>query len=94
VTRLLQPRTRVMLRIATGLFVVGVCVLLFKGGMDMRDTAAQRTGGHDYISETTGLMALPIGALLIGFHFLVHAIMDTLYLAAGKLPPEPAQAVH
>ncbi|HEU5061337.1 MAG TPA: TRAP transporter small permease [Kofleriaceae bacterium] len=94
VTRLLQPKTRAALRIATGLFAVAVCFVLFKGGMDMRDTAAGRNEGYDYISPSTGLLALPIGAVLIGFHFLLHAIIDALWLAGGKVPPEPEHAVH
>ena len=94
VTRLLQPKTRAALRIATALFAVAVCFLLFKGGMDMRDTAAGRNEGYDYISPSTGLLALPIGALLIGLHFLLHAIVDLLWLAGGKVPPEPEHAAH
>ena len=94
VTRLLKPKTRAGLRVATSLFVVAVCFLLFKGGMDMRDTAAGRNEGYDYISPSTGLLALPLGALVIGLHFLLHAVIDVMWLAGGKLPPEPEQPVH
>lgn len=94
VTRLLQPKTRAALRVATALFVVAVCFLLYKGGMDMRDTAAGRNEGYDYISPSTGLLALPVGAVLIGFHFFLHAAIDAIWLAGGKLPPEPEHAVH
>lgn len=94
VTRLLQPRTRAALRVATALFAVAVCYLLYRGGMDMRDTAAGRNEGYDYISPSSGLLALPIGAVLIGLHFFLHALIDVLWLAAGKVPPEPEHAVH
>ena len=94
VTRLLRPRTRAALRVGTSLFAVAVCFFLFKGGMDMRDTAAGRNEAYDYISPSSGLLALPIGAVLIGFHFLLHAIIDAIWLAGGKLPPEPEQPVH
>lgn len=94
VTRLLQPKTRAALRVATALFAVAVCFILFKGGMDMRDTAAGRNEAYDYISPSNGLLALPIGAILIGLHFLLHAVIDILWLAGGKVPPEPEHAVH
>jgi TRAP-type C4-dicarboxylate transport system permease small subunit len=94
VTRWLQPRTKAALRVATSLFVVAVCFILFKGGMDMRDTAAERNEAYDYISPSTGLLALPVGAIMIGLHFLLHAAIDILWLASGKTPPEPEQPVH
>jgi TRAP-type C4-dicarboxylate transport system permease small subunit len=94
VTRLLQPKTRAALRVATSLFAVAVCFILFKGGMDMRDTAAGRNEGYDYISPSNGLLALPLGAILIGFHFLLHAVIDVLWLTGGKVPPEPEHAAH
>jgi TRAP-type C4-dicarboxylate transport system permease small subunit len=94
VTRLLTPKTRAGLRVATSLFAVAICFLLYKGGMDMRDTAAGRNEGYDYISPSNGLLALPVGAGLIGFHFLLHAVIDIVWLAGGKVPPEPEHAVH
>ena len=94
VTRLLTPRRRAWLRIITALFVIPMCVLLYQGGMDMRHAATQRNQTYDIISETTGLLALPIGALLIGLHVLFHTIIDLTYLAAGLTPPEPDQRAH
>lgn len=94
VTRLLTPRKRAWLRVITALFVIAMCVLLYRGGMDMRHAATQRNQTYDIISETTGLLALPIGALLIGLHVLFHTIIDLTYLAAGLAPPEPDQRAH
>ena len=93
VTRLLTPKTRAMLRVATSMLVVVICYFFFKAGMEMRDTAAGREEGYDFISPSTGLLALPVGAALIGLHFLLHAVIDTLWLSSGQVPPEPEQGV-
>ncbi len=85
-SRKLAPKKRIILRIFIAGFVIFACVLLYKGGMYVREAAA----GEEYevLSPSLALLALPIGAALIGVHYLLHAISDTMYLAAGLLPPE------
>jgi TRAP-type C4-dicarboxylate transport system permease small subunit len=94
VTRALSPRTRAVLRILTGLFVIAVCLLLVQAGMDLRATPSARNLPYSYISASTGYLALPIGAALIAFHFALHAIIEVLYLAGGKIAPEPETGAH
>jgi len=91
--RKLAPKKRVVLRILVAAFVVFACVLLYRGGMYVRASAA----GEDYevIRPAYALLALPVGAALIGVHYLLHAICDIIYLAAGLIPPEEdAPAAH
>jgi len=85
-SRKLAPKKRVILRILVAGFVIFACVLLYKGGMYVRST----TGDEEYelIPPAIALMALPVGAILIAFHYLLHAICDALYLSAGLIPPE------
>lgn len=85
-SRKLAPRKRVLLRIVVAAFVIFACFLLYRGGMYVRASAA----GEEYevIRPTLALLALPIGALLIGLHYLLHAICDALYLSVGLIPPE------
>jgi TRAP-type C4-dicarboxylate transport system permease small subunit len=94
VTRALKPKTRTMLRVATGMFAVGTCILLAKGGLDVRGTPAAAAAQYDVIPAPLGLLALPVGAALIGFHLLVHALIDISWLASGRVPPEGEQKVH
>tara|TARA_R110002096_G_scaffold44526_12_gene120401 strand:+ start:27713 stop:28300 length:588 start_codon:yes stop_codon:yes gene_type:complete len=86
IARKLPPKARVILRIIVAGFVIFACVLLYKGGMHVRAAAA----GEEYevLSPSLALLALPLGAALIGLHYLLHALCDAAYLAAGLIPPE------
>lgn len=87
VCRLLPPRGKVLVRLAIGVFVVFLCVLLYQGGMQLRDGAMQSSEPYEHISPATGLLALPFGAALIALHYALHVVIDALYLARGELPP-------
>ncbi len=93
VARKLPAKQRAMLRMLVAAFVMFACFLLYRGGMYVRASAA----GEEYevIRPAIALLALPVGALLIGLHYFVHAVCDALYLSAGMLPPEEeAPAAH
>lgn len=91
-TRLFGPRGKAVLRIATGVMVISVCLLLVLGGLDARESTAKLSSNYELISPATGLLALPLGAALIAFHFALHAIMDATYLFLGITPPEEEEA--
>ncbi len=84
--RKVAPKKRVILRIAIAAFVIFACVLLYRGGMYVRASAASET--YELISPAKALAVLPMGALLIGLHYFLHAVIDILYLSAGLIPPE------
>jgi hypothetical protein len=43
---------------------------------------------YEVFNPKTALMALPVGALLIGAHYTLHALIDLVYLSKGQLTPE------
>ncbi|HLU67232.1 MAG TPA: TRAP transporter small permease, partial [Kofleriaceae bacterium] len=94
VTRLLKPRTRTVLRVATSMFALGTCLLLLKGGLDVRALPVVQEAEYEVVPAALALLALPVGGLLIGVHLLTHALIDISYLVAGRTPPEPEQKVH
>jgi TRAP-type C4-dicarboxylate transport system permease small subunit len=86
--RLMKPKTRIISRIIIALLVTFVCYLFIRGGLMVRESIAKTTEHYDVVSPVTGALALPIGAGLIGFHFLLHAVVDMIYLGAGQMPPD------
>jgi hypothetical protein len=44
------------------------------------------------IAPATGILPLPIGALLVAVHMLVHSAIDVFYLISGKPSPDVAAA--
>ncbi|MCG8421660.1 MAG: TRAP transporter small permease [Proteobacteria bacterium] len=87
VTRLLQARRRAQLRIFLRLFTLSVCALLIVGGLIFSREIGAETNYH-IIPPGTGLLALPLGAGLIGFHVTAHLAIDFLHLVGGQALPE------
>jgi TRAP-type C4-dicarboxylate transport system permease small subunit len=87
VLRLFSPRSRVVLRICTNLFTVGVCYLLVMGALQVRAVNLRLNEHGEIITPATGILVLPIAAVLIGLHMLLHTVIDAYYLAIGRLPP-------
>jgi TRAP-type C4-dicarboxylate transport system permease small subunit len=86
ITRLVKPRTKLIIRGFTRLLTIGACVLLIHGGLVVHGVI---TGEHyEVISTATVALALPLGAALVGTHVLLHLAMDVIYLIAGRTPPE------
>ena len=82
--RKLPAKKQVILRIGIAGFVMFACFLLFKGGMYVRNSAGTE---YEVFKPGTALLALPVGAALIGVHYMLQALVDAVYLAAGQLPP-------
>jgi len=85
-SRKLSDKNRVMLRVVTNLFVMFACYLLTRGGF----IGVEATEGSEYelLPKSTAYLVLPVGAMLIALHYVLHTICDVLYLAAGRTPPE------
>jgi TRAP-type C4-dicarboxylate transport system permease small subunit len=86
ITRLVKPRTRVIIRLFTRLLTIGACVLLAYGGFVVRRVVADEP--VEVISLGKVALALPLGAVLVAFHVLLHLAIDVIYLVAGQTPPE------
>ncbi len=95
IPRLLKPKVRAASKIVLALFVVFVCVLLIWAGLLNRASEMKNDAVVSHaLSVHNAMLALPIGAALIGLHFLFQAIIDGSYLLRGIAPPEPEMSVH
>jgi TRAP-type C4-dicarboxylate transport system permease small subunit len=92
VSRRMTPRARLVLGIVLKLFTIAIAAILFRSGLHQRDTVGGI--GDEIISDKTVVTTLPIGAVLIIAHCIVHIAIDLDYLVRGKLPPERARSGH
>jgi TRAP-type C4-dicarboxylate transport system permease small subunit/TM2 domain-containing membrane protein YozV len=84
-----SPWWRARLRFFLRIFIIIICVILYIGGMKLREAAG---GAYELIPPKLGIAALPVGALLIAFHMAMHNVIDLLYWKSGNEPPEQEQA--
>jgi TRAP-type C4-dicarboxylate transport system permease small subunit len=87
VGRMVRPTWRIKVRILTNSFAAFMTYLLLTRAHDVTK-AVRDDVPYDNIPPSKGVWILPIGAALIVFHLAVHAIIDIMYLAYKKLPPE------
>lgn len=83
VTRLLSARGRARLTLGLRVFTLAVSGLLVAGGFALRDAAGASL--YHVINPRLGLLALPIGAGLMGVHILLHLIIDAADLRHGRV---------
>jgi TRAP-type C4-dicarboxylate transport system permease small subunit len=93
VSRRLPPRGRLMLRVVLAVFTMLVAALLVRSGLHQLDTVGDE-GGEHLISTHTIVMFMPVGAVLIIVHTLLHMVIDVEYLVRRRLPPERARSGH
>jgi TRAP-type C4-dicarboxylate transport system permease small subunit len=93
VSRRLPPRGRLVLRVVLAVFTVVVVALLVRSGMHQLDSVGEE-GGEHLISTHTIVMFMPIGAVLIIVHTILHMVIDIDYLARGKTPPVRMRSGH
>jgi TRAP-type C4-dicarboxylate transport system permease small subunit len=94
VTRLFPPRFRSGLRIASAVMVVVLCGLVIKYALMHRAYSYQVTQDYEFISPGNGYLVLIAGFVLVAVHFALHALIEVVYLAAGKVPPDPPHGGH
>lgn len=92
VSRRLSPRGRLMLGVVLKLFTIAISLLLFRSGLHQRETIG--SSGDEFVSDQTIVTALPLAAVLIIVHSVLHLVIDVDYLARGKTPPERARSGH
>lgn len=93
VSRRLPPRGRLVLRVILALFTVFVAALLVRSGLHQLTTVGEE-GGEHLVSTRSIVMFLPIGAVLIIVHTILHMVIDVDYLARGKTPPARMRSGH
>ena len=97
VSRRLPPMGRLILGIMLKLFTMLICAVLFHIGWYMRDHGMGGGPTLDLgftLTERDVVAVVPIGAALIFFHCLVHAVIELDYLVRGKELPERARSGH
>lgn len=87
-TRVFSPRGKLVLRILTAAFTIYVCFLFIDGSFVVRRVLDAPGEEGELIRPALGWLALPIAMGLIAAHLALHAIVDVIYLATGKVPPE------
>jgi TRAP-type C4-dicarboxylate transport system permease small subunit len=93
VSRRLPPRGRLVLRVILALFTIMIAALLVRAGSHLVNTVGGESGDH-LISTHTIVTFLPIGAVLIIVHTILHMAIDIDYLARRKTPPERMRSGH
>lgn len=94
VTRKFSPRGRAILRIATAVLVAALCAMVINSALTLRANTFNTKEGHEVLSEADGYLALILGMGLIALHFVLHAVVEVLYLVNGKIPPDPPHGGH
>jgi TRAP-type C4-dicarboxylate transport system permease small subunit len=94
VTRKFSPRVRSMLRIGAAVLVAVLLALVIKAALTLRANTFTTKEAHEVFSEADGYTALVVGAGLIALHFVLHAVSEVIYLASGKIPPDPPHGGH
>ena len=94
VTRKFSPRGRAILRIATAVLVAALCAMVINSALTLRANTFNTKEGHEVLSEADGYLALILGMGLIALHFVLHAVVEVIYLVNGKIPPDPPHGGH
>lgn len=94
VTRKFSPRGRAILRIATAVLVAALCAMVINSALTLRANTFNTKEGHEVFAEADGYLALILGMGLIALHFVLHAVVEVLYLVNGKIPPDPPHGGH
>ncbi len=92
VSRRLTPRGRLVLGVLLKVFTIGIALLLFRSGLHQRETIG--SSGDEFVSDQTIVTMMPLAAVLIIVHSVLHLVIDLDYLARGKTPPERARSGH
>jgi TRAP-type C4-dicarboxylate transport system permease small subunit len=93
-TRLFPARLRSGLRIATAVMVVVLCGLVIQYALRYREGSHAFTESYEVISVANAYLAAVIGFALVAIHFALHAGIEVVYLARGKVPPDPPHGGH
>lgn len=94
VTRKFSPRGRSYLRIATAVLVAVLLALVINTALTLRANTFSTKESHEVISNADGYLALIAGCGLIAIHFVLHAVIEVIYLVNGKIPPDPPHGGH
>ena len=93
VSRFLPPRGRAVLRVLLNLITAAAAGLLYYGGQLGREALKKGHESYEVIPVWVIAWFVPVAALLVLVHVVLHTLIEIDYLARGKVAPEPEQAV-
>ena len=91
-TKFLPARIKAGTHVATNLFAGVVCWYLAQASYDFLKSEAE--AGSTFVLDIPtwiGGLIIPVGYLLVGFHFMVR-VLESFLVAAGKASPPPPEA--
>lgn len=93
-SRFVNPRTRLILRIVLALFTLFAAYLLLRSGLRLAERVAEEGGHRGVIPMEAIALMIPVGCGMIMFHTTLRMVIDIDYLRRGKQPPEKAMTGH
>ncbi|MGE0867605.1 MAG: TRAP transporter small permease subunit [Kofleriaceae bacterium] len=94
ISRRISPARRLMVRIAIGVFVLFILGLVIRASLPIVENAETARTSYEWFTPHRVALVIPIGALLMSLHAMIHIVIDVDYLARGKTPPERMLAGH
>jgi TRAP-type C4-dicarboxylate transport system permease small subunit len=100
VTRVLQARPRMLLRVITTMGAILVVIFLMRAALDFHAITLQEQGeasqAEELFTPSRGAMVIVIGYAVIALHFFVQMVIDLSWLLSRQQPPAEwiAEAAH
>ena len=94
-TKFISPRVKAGVRVLTNLFAAVVCWYLAQGSYQFLTSEAE--AGSTFVLDIpvwVGALVVPIGYLLIAFHFLVRLLESFLVASGRQAPPATDVRMH
>lgn len=92
VSALFPTKAKAVIRVFTSLATLAAAALLFHGGRLIQHALTKEKQHYELIPTTAVGWLIPICALLMAFHVVLHVIIEVDYLRSGKTAPEPEVA--
>jgi len=92
-SRYLSARGRAYLRIVVNLTTALAAALLYYGGELVREGLKKAHESHELVPMWVIGWFMPAAAVLVLIHSVNHTLIEVSYLSAGKVAPDPEQAV-
>lgn len=94
ISRRLNPRARLFLKVLLALFTIGIVLLMVRSGFHTIAKEAEFQAEDKLITPVRLAYLVPVGGALIVVHTVLHTIIDLNYIFRRKTPPEKMRTGH